>query len=69
MGDASKAGRRRAPGLFARPDALLLDTGADGELLTARVRALLSLLVLSLPLLAALDGDGREVAIGWVRRW
>lgn len=64
MGDASKAGRWRVPGLFARPDALLLDTGADGELLTARVRALLSLLVLALPLLAALDGDGREVAIG-----
>src|SRR5690606_18744112 len=42
--------------LFGRPDEVMLELGAGGELLVAKVRALLSLLVLVLPLAAALDG-------------
>jgi diguanylate cyclase (GGDEF)-like protein len=42
--------------LFGRPDEVMLELGAGGELLVAKVRALLSLLVLALPLAAALDG-------------
>ncbi len=51
--------------LFSRPDELMLDLGAGGELLVARVRALLSALVLLLPLAAGLGGDSAtEVMIG-----
>lgn len=42
--------------LFGRPDEVMLELGAGGELLVAKVRAALSLLVLSLPLLAGLTG-------------
>ncbi|MGY1519457.1 diguanylate cyclase [Luteimonas sp. A482] len=42
--------------LFGRPDEVMLELGAGGELLVAKVRALLSLLVLVLPLAAALGG-------------
>ena len=42
--------------LFGRPDEVMLELGASGELLVAKVRALLSLLVLVLPLAAALGG-------------
>ena len=51
--------------LFARPDAVMLDLGANGELLVARIRALLSVLTLLLPLVAGLTGAPiLEVLIG-----
>jgi diguanylate cyclase (GGDEF)-like protein len=51
--------------LFARPDEVMLDLGAGGELLVARVRALLSALVLLLPLVAGITGgNATEVMIG-----
>lgn len=42
--------------LFGRPDEVMLELGAGGELLVAKIRALLSLLVLLLPLTAGLGG-------------
>ncbi len=42
--------------LMARPDELMLEIGAGGERLVARIRALLSALCLLLPLVAALSG-------------
>ncbi len=54
--------------LFARPDEVMLDLGANGELLVARVRALLSALVLLLPLAAMIgslaSGSATELVIG-----
>lgn len=51
--------------LLSRPDEVMLDLGAGGELLVARVRALLSALILLLPLVAGLSGDNAtEVLIG-----
>ena len=51
--------------LLARPDELMLELGAGGELLVARLRALLSALILLLPLLnAASGGDVTETVIG-----
>lgn len=51
--------------LFARPDEVMLDLGANGELLVARIRALLSVLTLLLPLVAGLTGAPiAEVLIG-----
>jgi two-component system cell cycle response regulator len=50
---------------WAQPDELMLQFGAGGELLVARVRAVLSALVLLLPLLhAASGGDSIELMIG-----
>ena len=42
--------------LQARPDALMLELGAGGELLVARLRAVLSLVLLLLPLINLLSG-------------
>ncbi len=42
--------------LMSRPDELMLEIGAGGERLVARIRALLSALCLLLPLVAALSG-------------
>lgn len=42
--------------LLARPDALMLELGAGGELLVARLRAVLSLVMLLLPLINLLTG-------------
>ena len=42
--------------LFGRPDEVMLELGAGGELLVAKVRVLLSLLLLMLPLVEALGG-------------
>jgi len=42
--------------LFARPDEVMLELGAGGELLVARIRALLSAICLLLPLASALGG-------------
>jgi diguanylate cyclase (GGDEF)-like protein len=51
--------------LLSRPDEIMLDLGAGGELLVARVRALLSALILLLPLVAGLaGGSATEVLIG-----
>lgn len=50
---------------WERPDELMLQFGAGGELLVARVRALLSALILLLPLLNALAGGGTtELMVG-----
>ena len=54
--------RRR---LLTRPDALMLELGAGGELLVARLRASLSLMMLSLPLINLLSGGKySETVIG-----
>jgi len=51
--------------LFGRPDEVMLELGAGGELLVAKVRALLSLLVLALPLVAGLGGvDATQTLVG-----
>lgn len=51
--------------LFERPDELMLDIGAGGELLVARLRAAISLLLLLLPLLNHLTGGPlRETLAG-----
>lgn len=51
--------------LLMRPDEVMLEVGAGGELLVARVRALLSALVLLLPLINALGGAAMtEVVVG-----
>ncbi|TYT25720.1 GGDEF domain-containing protein [Luteimonas viscosa] len=43
--------------LFGRPDEVMLELGAGGELLVAKLRALLSLLALALPLAAGLGAQ------------
>ena len=54
--------RRR---LLARPDALMLELGAGGELLVARLRALLSMAMLSMPLVNLLaGGKASETMVG-----
>ncbi|MFL6588427.1 MAG: GGDEF domain-containing protein [Luteimonas sp.] len=51
--------------LFGRADEVMLELGAGGELMVARVRAGLSLLILLLPLIAASGGHGtRTVVVG-----
>lgn len=51
--------------LFARPDELMLEVGAGGELLVARLRAVLSALILLLPLIALVGGASTfEVLVG-----
>lgn len=51
--------------LLQRPDEVMLQYGAGGELLVAKMRAGLSLLVLALPLISALGGGSvAEVLIG-----
>lgn len=46
--------------LWQRPDEVMLQYGAGGELLVAKMRAGLSLLVLLLPLISALGGGARR---------
>lgn len=51
--------------LLARPDEVMLELGAGGELLVARLRAVLSALVLLLPLIGAATGaEVGETVIG-----
>lgn len=52
--------------LLSRPDEIMLELGAGGELLVARLRALLSALVLLLPLIGVVAGGGSttEALIG-----
>ena len=53
--------------LLTRPDALMLELGAGGELIVARIRALLSMLILLLPLANLLiGGKFSESMIGLV---
>lgn len=53
--------------LLTRPDALMLELGAGGELIVARIRALLSMLLLLLPLVNLLGGGKySETMIGLV---
>lgn len=51
--------------VWERPDELMLQFGAGGELLVARIRALLSALILLLPLLhVATGGSATELLVG-----
>ena len=51
--------------LLTRPDALMLELGAGGELLVSQMRAVLSMMLLLLPLINVLDGGKlRESMIG-----
>ncbi len=53
--------------LLTRPDALMLELGAGGELIVARLRALLAMLLLLLPLINLLSGGKySETMIGLV---
>jgi len=62
--DRSRLGALRAT-LLERPDEVMLELGAGGELLVARLRAALSVLVLAMPLLGAVSGaEVGETVIG-----
>jgi diguanylate cyclase (GGDEF)-like protein len=62
--DRSRLGALRAT-LLERPDEVMLELGAGGELLVARLRAALSVLVLAMPLLGAISGaEVGETVIG-----
>ncbi|WP_363798168.1 GGDEF domain-containing protein [Lysobacter firmicutimachus] len=51
--------------LLVRPDEIMLEIGAGGELLVARLRALLAAMLLLLPLFNAIGGDSvKETLIG-----
>lgn len=53
--------------LLSRPDEVMLEHGAGGELLVAKLRAMLSVLILALPLIAGIGGSSTaEVLIGLV---
>ena len=57
--DAFAAGRHDhdiATSLLARPDEVMLEVGAGGELLVARLRVVIAALLLLLPLVNAVDG-------------
>jgi diguanylate cyclase (GGDEF)-like protein len=57
--------REIATALMARPDEILLEVGAGGELLVARLRAVIAVALLMLPLINAAGGGGvRETMIG-----
>ena len=57
--------REMATALMARPDEILLEVGAGGELLVARLRAVIAVALLMLPLINAAGGGGvRETMIG-----
>lgn len=63
----STGGRYRdiASSLLGRPDEVMLEVGASGELLVARLRVILAALLLLLPLLnAATGGTVKETLIG-----
>jgi diguanylate cyclase (GGDEF)-like protein len=51
------------PRLLERPDALMLELGAGGELLVSQMRAVLSLLLLPLPLINVLGGGKLEESL------
>ena len=68
MGASTQWLRDLATTLLARPDEIMLELGAGGELLVARIRALLSALVLLLPLLNAAAGGNSERSADRPRR-
>ena len=57
---ANSGWRDMWPRLLERPDALMLELGAGGELLVSQMRAVLSLLLLPLPLINVLGGGKLE---------
>src|SRR5690606_10537594 len=51
--------------LLARPDEVMLEHGAGGELLVAKLRVVISVLILALPLIAGLGrADASQVLLG-----
>lgn len=50
--------------LLARPDEVMLEHGAGGELLVAKLRAMLSVPILALPLIAGLGGASTAQTLG-----
>ena len=63
--DGSRSAREMVATLLGRPDEILLEFGAGGELLGARMRVVLAALLLLLPLANALGGgSARETLIG-----
>jgi diguanylate cyclase (GGDEF)-like protein len=51
--------------MFAQPDEVMLEVGSGGELIVARLRAVIALLLLLLPLINAAEGGSvRETMIG-----
>ncbi|MGH8084106.1 MAG: diguanylate cyclase domain-containing protein [Lysobacter sp.] len=63
--DSIRSAREIVTRLLARPDEILLEVGAGGELLVARMRVIIAALLLLLPLVNALSGGRvRETLIG-----
>ncbi|MGQ4584349.1 diguanylate cyclase domain-containing protein [Lysobacter sp. F60174L2] len=63
--EASRTVREKVASLLGRPDEVLLEIGAGGELLVARLRVVIAALLLLLPLANALTGGSvRETLIG-----
>jgi len=65
--ESTRTAREAVTTLLERPDEILLEVGAGGELLTARIRVVIAALLLLLPLVNALTGGSlRETLIGLV---
>lgn len=63
--ESTRSARDAVSTLLERPDEILLEVGAGGELLTARIRVVIAALLLLLPLVNALTGGSlRETLIG-----
>lgn len=63
--DSIRSAREIVTRLLARPDEILLEVGAGGELLVARMRVIIAALLLLLPLVNALGGGRvQETLIG-----
>ena len=63
--DSIRSAREIVTRLLARPDEILLEVGAGGELLVARMRVIIAALLLLLPLINALAGGRvQETLIG-----
>ena len=63
--ESTRSARDALSTLLERPDEILLEVGAGGELLTARIRVVIAALLLLLPLVNALTGGSlRETLIG-----
>lgn len=63
--DTTRSAREVIKLMLARPDETLLEVGAGGELLVARMRVVIAALLLLLPLTNALTGGGvRETLVG-----